>query len=345
MICATMAHPRDITATLNEILRTLAVPDGPGAAVMVIRDGATLYKSSAGFADVEARVPNTPATHFRLASVSKQFTAAAVLLLVDEGRFSLDTRLTDIFPGFPTYGRDVTVRHLLTHTSGLPDYEDHMPPGITVALKDVDVLAILASRGEKYFFPGTQYRYSNSAYALLALAVEKYSGQRFPDFLAARIFRPLGMTHAVAHEEGITRVADRAFGYSPAAAGGYERTDQSLTSAVLGDGGIYASVEELARWDRALYEGRVLRPETQRLAFTSAVLSDGKPIDYGFGWRVGTYRGHRFVGHSGDSIGFRTHIERYVDLRLTVIGLFNRADVEPHDHLRRIADACIDSLV
>ena len=136
-------------------------------------------------------------------------------------------------------------------------------------------------------------------------------------------------------------MSGRAYGYSPRAGGGYERTDQSLTSAVLGDGGIYSSVEDLARWDAALYAGKLLKRETQRAAFAPMRLSDGKVSEYGFGWRLGTYRGKRTIGHGGDSIGFRTYIERYPEDRFAVIVLFNRADVEPHDAVRRIVDACL----
>jgi CubicO group peptidase (beta-lactamase class C family) len=285
----------------------------------------------------------TPQTHFRLASVSKQFTAAAVLMLVEQGKVSLDTPLTDVFPGLPPYCRPVRLRHLLNHTSGLPDYEDHMPAGITQPLKDADVLAILASQSALYFPPGSRYRYSNSAYALLALAVEKYSGRRFPDFLRAHLFLPLGMEGAVAYEPGVSAVPHRAYGYSPDKEGGYARTDQSLTSAVLGDGGIYASVEELARWDAALYAGRLLKPETWRQAWSPTTLADGATSDYGFGWRLGTYHGRPFVGHGGDTVGFRTHIERYTRDHLTVILLSNRNDIDPHLELRKIADACLSA--
>jgi CubicO group peptidase (beta-lactamase class C family) len=341
MTPTTFAPDPDISNRLDAIVLPLAPPGGPGAAVIVLKNGDAIYKKAVGHADVDAKVPNTPATNFRLASVTKQLTAAAILLLVDDGKLSLDTRLVDAFPGFPEYGKGITIRHLLTHTSGLPDYEDHAPPSATAQLKDADVLAILAAQSKTYFPAGTQHRYSNSAYALLALVAEKYSGKRFPDFLRDRIFAPLGMHRTVAHEEGITTVADRAFGHSPSEAGGYARTDQSRDSAVLGDGGVYSSVEDLAKWDRALRDGKLLRPETRAAAFAPTVLPDGAPTGYGFGWRAGTYRDHPFVGHGGDSVGFRTHIERYPADGLTVIVLFNRADVDPHQTLRRIVDACL----
>ncbi|HZZ44912.1 MAG TPA: serine hydrolase domain-containing protein [Tepidisphaeraceae bacterium] len=334
------ASDREIASRLDSIVQSLGVPDGPGGAVIFIKDGKAIYKGAVGYADVEHKTPITPATNFRLASCTKQFTAAAVLCLIDDGKLKLDTPLNDCFPGLPSYTHGILIRHLLTHTSGLPDYEDHLPAGITVPLKDADVLAILAGQSQLYFPPGTQYRYSNSAYALLSLIVEKYSGQRFPDFLHTRIFHPLGMNNTVAYEPGISAVSNRAYGYSPAA-GGYTRTDQSLTSAVLGDGGVYSSVEDLAKWDAALYDSKILRPETQRLAFTTTILPDGHDIHYGFGWRVDSYRDHAFVGHGGDTIGFRTHIERYPADHFSVILLSNRNDIDPHAFLRRIVDAVL----
>lgn len=342
MTTVTLADGRLVGREVDDVVRSLTVDGGPGVAVVVLRDDRAVYVGCGGYADVEGRVAIGPGTRFRLASVSKQFTAAAVLLLVERGKVSLDTPLTDIFPGLPGYARPVRLRHLLNHTSGLPDYEEHIPEGVTEPLKDVDVLAILAGQSALYFPPGTQYRYSNSAYALLALVVEKYSGRRYPAFLREEIFGPLGMEGAVAYEAGVSEVGMRAYGYSPdkEKKGRYVRTDQSITSAVLGDGGIYASLEEMAKWDAGLYAGKILKPETWKEAWKETTLADEKVSDYGFGWRLGAYRGHRFVGHGGSSIGFRTHIERYVDDHLTIVVLSNRNDVDPQAALRKIADVC-----
>ena len=176
-----------------------------------------------------------------------------------------------------------------------------------------------------YFTPGSAYRYSNSGYALLALIVEKASGQRFATFLRERIFAPLGMHATVAFEEGVSTVPARAFGHS-ASGNSWARTDQSSTSAVLGDGGIYSSIDDLAKWDAALYDDRLLRKESRELAFTPATHTDNPSIDYAFGWRITG----ETLWHSGETRGFRNVIVRYPERKLTVIVLTNRNEPEPY---------------
>jgi CubicO group peptidase (beta-lactamase class C family) len=248
----------------------------PGAAVLVAVDGAVQLARGYGMADLEARVPVTSRTSFRLASVSKQMTAMAVLALVEDGRLSLHATLGEVLPGVPAYARDVRVDQLLSHTSGIPDYEPILGKGDGPQVKDRDVLTLLGSRQRLYFRPGTRWRYSNSGYALLALIVEQVTRERFAEYLAHRVFARAGMTGAVAHEEGIDTVPHRAFGYSRRG-GGWRRSDQSRTSAVLGDGGVYASVEELARWSDALDRNAIVSAETFTRATTPATIPSGEP--------------------------------------------------------------------
>ena len=309
----------------------------PGAALLVIRDGRAVVRRGYGLAELETGRAVTPATNFRLASVSKQFTAAAVLLLVEDGRLGLDDPVRRWLPGLPPAADAVTVRHLLTHTSGLVDYEDVMPPGLAPddlsdQLGDADVLALLEGQDRTYFAPGSAYRYSNSGYALLALIVERVSGVDYPRFLRERIFAPLGMDATLAYVKAGPPVPERAYGYSRTA-GGWHRTDQSLTSAVLGDGGIYSSIDDLARWDAALYDGRLLGDASRRLAFAAATPTDDPDVAYGFGWRI---TGDS-LWHSGESIGFRNVLVRFPRQRLTVVLLSNRDDPEPYATALRIA--------
>jgi CubicO group peptidase (beta-lactamase class C family) len=310
----------------------------PGASLLVLRDGAPLLRRGYGMADLEAGIAATPATDYRLASVSKQFTAAAILLLVDDGRLRLDDRARRWLPTLPPAADSITLHHLLTHTSGLVDYEDVMDPADPRQVHDIDVLRLLEAQDRTYFAPGSGYRYSNSGYALLALVVERASGQRYADFLQARIFRPLGMAHTVAHEEGRSRVANRAWGYS-FEDGAWRRTDQSTTSAVLGDGGIYSSIDDLARWDAALYDGRLLAPSSLQRAFTPATDTDEADVRYGYGWRI---TGDT-LWHSGETIGFRNVIVRYPRQRMTVVLLTNRNAPEPYALARRIAALAMDT--
>jgi CubicO group peptidase (beta-lactamase class C family) len=297
----------------------------PGASLLVIQNGAPACRRAYGLSDLERRVAATTATSYRLASLSKQFTAAAILLLVEEGRLALDERVRTWLPALADAAAGITVRHLLTHTSGLLDYEDLIPAQRSSQLHDADVFELLESEDRTYFPPGTGYRYSNSGYALLALAAEAASGSDFAALLRRRIFEPLRMHNTVAHREGISTVSNRAFGYS-AAPPSWVRTDQNQTSAVLGDGGIYSSIEDLEHWDAALYDDRLLRAESLRRAFSPSTHTDDPRVQYGFGWRISG----ETLWHSGETCGFRNVIVRYPGRRFTVIVLTNRDDPPPY---------------
>ena len=310
-------------ARVDALFSEFSKPAAPGAAVVVALGDSIVFARGYGLADIEHGVPVTPSTSFRLASVTKQFTAAAILTLADAGKLRLDDRLGDLLGDVPAYARDVSVRQLLAHTSGIPDYEPILGGNDGPQVKDRDVLALLHQANRLYFAPGTSWRYSNSGYALLALIVERISGERFAGYLRRRIFDPAGMPTAVAHEDGVDTVAHRAYGYSHNA-GGWQRTDQSRTSAVLGDGGIYASAEELAHWSSALDRNAVLSATMFSMATTPVRLPSGTFTSYGFGWFLDELLGHRRQRHEGDSIGFRTAIQRYPDVRLTVVVLVNR---------------------
>src|SRR5512137_1053122 len=241
----------------DALLAGLGAAREPGAAILVRQDGQVVYIGVHGVADLQAMRPIDGRTAFRLASVTKAFTAAAVMLLVRDGRLRYEDALTDIFPEFPAYGRGITVRHLLNHTSGLPDYEDLMPPADPsvpveeAQIDDAGVLDLLKAQKAGWFVPGALWRYSNSGYVLLGLIVAKVSGRSFPTFLRERIFVPLKMDNTVALVRGRTRVSDRAFGYTKED-GRWRFTDQSPTSATLGDGGVYSSLYDLTLWDEAL---------------------------------------------------------------------------------------------
>ncbi len=303
--------------------------DVPGASVLALRDGQPVVRASYGLADVEAGSPATPATNYRLASMTKQFTAAAILLLTEEGRLNLYDRVCDWLPSLP---KAITIHHLLTHTSGLIDYEDVIPQSCDAQLHDADVLRLLEAQ-ELYFPPGSGYRYSNSGYALLALIVQQASGTSFATFLHERIFQPLSMDSTLAHQEGISTVRHRAFGYTHSEPG-WSRTDQDQTSAVLGDGGVYSSIDDLAKWDAALYDSRLLQPESLRAVFTPATATDDPDVEYGYGWRITG----ETLWHSGESVGFRNVIVRYPKRRMTVIVLTNRNEPEPYRLALEIAE-------
>lgn len=306
----------------------------PGASVLVLEGGDAVFQRSYGLADLEAGVTSSPTTNYRLASVSKQFTAASVLLLVEDGVLTLDDRVRRWLPTLPVAAEGITLRHLLSHTSGLVDYEDLLPPDQAHQIHDADVLRLLEREERLYFPAGSDYRYSNSGYALLALVVERASGQRFAAFLQARIFSPLGMTATLALEDEGPPATDRAFGYT-LVGDRWERTDQSTTSAVLGDGGIYSSITDLAKWDAAWYDDRLLSAPSRALAVQASTATPEPDVaHYGFGWRL---QG-RMQWHSGESIGFRNVLLRFPAQRLTIIVLSNRDAPEPYGLARRIAE-------
>jgi CubicO group peptidase (beta-lactamase class C family) len=309
----------------SKIDKFFKIYDGnvPGAALMIIKDGESIFKKVYGLADVEKKINVATHTNFRLASFTKQFTAMCIMMLEEREKLYYDQTLSEIFPNFPGYGKQITIRRLLHHTSGLIDYESLIPDTATIQVSDADVLRMMLQQDSTYFQPGSAYRYSNSGYALLAMIVEKASGQRFALFLKENIFDPLGMTNTVAYEKGSSEVENRAFGYANEN-GELVFKDQSLTSAVLGDGGIYSSIEDLFKWDQALYTDKLVRVETLNHAFTPGILNDGTKLDYGFGWRVDEYHGFERVHHTGQTCGFTTIIQRYPEQRFSIIILTNR---------------------
>lgn len=309
----------------------------PGASVLVMKNDTVIFKKAYGSANLEENRAVTTTTNFRLASVTKEFTAMCILLLQEQGKLSLDDKLFKFFPDFPLYGKDITVRHLLNHTSGLVDYESFVPDSQTAQVLDNDCLELLKKIDTLYFPSGTKYQYSNSGYALLALIVERTSGRRFADFLKENIFDRVGMPSSVAFENGISTVLNRAYGYS-FINGTWTQTDQSNTSAVLGDGGIYSNAEEMSVWISALWNYKLVSQQTQQLAWSNATLNDGSSIDYGIGWHIESYRGIRHPHHGGSTRGFRNHILVFPDQRLMVIILTNRNQGDPIRQAHAIAD-------
>ncbi|HEV2387803.1 MAG TPA: serine hydrolase domain-containing protein [Candidatus Acidoferrales bacterium] len=317
----------------------------PGLAVVVRDRDRTVFERGYGLRDLRSGLPIDRRTNFRLASFTKQFTAMAVMLLVHDGKLRYDESLSEVFPEFPAYGRKVIIRNLLNHTSGLADYEGlwaaryaGKPPDEIPQIDDAGVLALMEQQAGTKFPPGTRWEYSNSGYCVLAMVVERVSGMPFADFLRRRIFAPLGMRATLAYVYGKNRVPDRAYGYTKVA-GKWMETDESPTSATLGDGGVYSSVADLIRWDDALRRHSLLSESEMRPAITPVVLPaeaphppegpDGEPEAYGFGWFLAPYRGRPRMWHYGSSVGFRTAIERFPADGLTVIVLSNRTDLDP----------------
>ncbi len=335
----------------------------------MVQNGKTIFARGYGQRELStggAKIDSQ--TNFRLASCSKQFTAMAIMLLVHDGKLSYDAKLTDVFPGFPAYGRAITIRNLLNHTGGLQDYETLMEKSDAGRaqhwdekhqIQDAEVLRLLEHTDHGMFVPGSQWYYSNSGYVVLGLVVAKISGRPFREFLRQRIFEPLKMNHTVMYERGKNEISDRAYGHTKAGAA-WTQTDQSSTSATLGDGGIYSSLEDLAKWDEALRSNKLLSEEEMQPAYTAVTLTDGSqprwPANsdypagtlalYGFGWFLDPYRGHSRAWHYGETMGFRSYIVRFEGRRsasgssddLTVVVLCNRTDVSAESLALKVAD-------
>ena len=356
---------------IEAIFAPLSDSRSPGVAVLARRGGRTVFEHGYGVRDLNSRAAIDADTNFRLASCTKQFTAMAIMLLVHDKKLKYEQSLAEIFPEFPAYGATITIGNLLHHTSGLPDYETLMEqeeksggPKWTEEnqIHDAEVLALLEKEKVPQFPPGTKWAYSNSGYVVLGSVVAKVSGKSFGEFLHERIFAPLKMDQTIAYEKGKNEVANRAFGHSREG-GAWKQTDQSSTSATLGDGGVYSSLRDLAKWDEALAKHTLLSEVEMRAALTPATLmggakpvwpvgqdrTEGTPVAYGFGWFLDPYRKHPRMWHYGDTMGFHTYIERFgasatesgrVDNRdaMSIVVLCNRTDLDPEALAAKVAD-------
>ena len=319
---------------IDGILSKYNGADLPGASVAVMQNDSIIFRKGYGLSNIQTGERITPSSNFRLASVTKQFTAMTIMMLAEQGKLSLEDSLRRYFPDFPAYGKDIRIRHLLTHTSGLVDYEDLIPKTLSRQVYDTDCLKLMHETDSLYFPAGSRYRYSNTGYALLSLITEKVSGQPFAKFLNDSIFKPLGMQTSVAYEEGVSTVQNRAFGHS-FRNNEWVQTDQSQTSAVLGDGGIYSNPGELATWISALWNHRLIKAELQNKAWSKALLNDGTSIGYGFGLHLDGPDSHPH--HDGSTMGFRNHILVYPEKKMMVVLLTNRNDAEPRAEAEKIA--------
>jgi CubicO group peptidase (beta-lactamase class C family) len=377
-----------LARNIDSIFAPIVAPNSPGAAVLVVKDGKKLFERGYGLRDLHSAAKIDPSTNFRLASCSKQFTAMAIMLLVHDGKLRYDQKLADIFPDFPAYGKSISIRNLLNHTGGLQDYENLMEQPATKGkwtddhqIQDAEVLTLLERTDHGMFPPGTQWYYSNSGYVMLGLVVAKVSGQPFPEFLRQRILAPLKMDHTVAYVKGRNEITNRAYGHTKEG-NTWKQTDQSSTSATLGDGGIYSSLEDLANWDEALRTNKLLSKEEMQPALTPVSLPatsvnadaqprwpansdrpEGSPVSYGFGWFLDPYEGHPRMWHYGETEGFHSYIVRFAKNKsaaahaapnapgvddplagVTIIILSNRTDISPESLALQIARLLVQSI-
>jgi CubicO group peptidase (beta-lactamase class C family) len=310
-----------VTTKVDEYIRTeMQAQQIPGLALAVLKDGQIVIAKGYGLANVEHQVPVKPETIFQSGSTGKQFTATAVMMLVEEGKLSLEDKITKYFPDGPEAWQKITVRHLLTHTSGMTDYpqdfdlrRDYTEDELYQRIKPIPLA----------FQPGEKWSYSNLAYVMLGILIHKVSGKFYGDFLQERVFKPLGMTTA-----GIISEAD----IVPNRAAGYRVVNGQLKNHdwvspslnTTADGALYLTIYDMAKWDAALYTEKLLKKSSLEQMWTPVKLNDGKTSPYGFGWSLGEVRGRRIIEHGGAWQGFKAQISRYVDDKLTVILFANQ---------------------
>ncbi len=333
--------PVDVNASrVAALFDPLNVGVQPGAAVLVMKDGEVVFEGGFGYADLENSVRITTASSFRLASVSKQFTTAAIMVLADEGKLDYDDLLVEHVPEFNDWP-GVTIAQLMNHTSGIPDYYEagfYEAHDATARMpQNADLIEILSRYSQPDFEPGAEFVYNNAAYEVLVTVIERVTQTDFPSFIQERVFRPAGMATATTFNSSRPDIPNRVFGYSPAEDGS-ALDDYDPFNDMLGAGGVYATLGDFVAWARALDSKPPFSAAALRAAHTRTILNDGKIVDYGFGWTLDQYRGHARTTHGGSWVGFRTRIARYPDEGLTIVVLCNRSDGDTDHYVDSITD-------
>jgi CubicO group peptidase (beta-lactamase class C family) len=324
---------------VDALFATWDTPESAGCALGVYRDGEIVYSRGYGMADLERAVPITPQSLFDLGSTSKQFTAASIVLLAQQGKLTLDDDVRKHLPELPDYGTPITLRHLLNHTSGLRDYIDLLTlhgSNIDDVTTPADALELVVRQKALNFAPGSEYLYSNTGYFLLSLVVERISGGSLPEFAKAQMFAPLGMERSFVLGRYDDVVKGRALAYS-------KRPDGSLRTDVsrwmqLGDGAVFSSIDELLHWDNQFYTARIGGADLTDQLQVPGRLTDGTTLDYAHGLVIGKYRGQRTVHHGGAWGGYRAQLMRFPEQRFSVALLCNLGEISTSALAHKIAD-------
>ena len=299
------AQDAALQAQFDQLLQAQYPADGPGAAVLVTKKGQVIYQRAIGMADLELDVPLKTDHVFRIGSVTKQFTAAAILLLTEQGKLSLQDEITKFIPDYPTLGKTITVTHLLNHTSGIKSYTGMEEWDDMTRRKDFTPAALVDffKNQPMDFEPGTKYKYNNSAYVLLGFIIEKVSGKSYASFIDEAFFKPLGMRHSY-YGDVKPLIKNRANGYTEAEPSGFANADYLSMTQPYAAGSIMSTVEDLTTWTLAVHNGKVLQPESLKKAFTPNILPDGTNTYYGFGWNIKNMMGSPSIEHGGGINGF-----------------------------------------
>jgi CubicO group peptidase (beta-lactamase class C family) len=330
------AQAQSLADKIDALVAEKYKPDEPGVVVRVQQNGQVLFEKAYGMADLELGVKMQPDHILRLGSITKQFTAVAMLMLVQEGKVNLSDDLTKYLPDYPTGGRKISVTQLLDHTSGIKSYTD-MPNFPLIWRNDMSLEALINDfKNEPFDFePGEKWAYNNSAYILAGAVIEKASGMSYADFIEQRIFQPLGMTDS--HYDVTERIIPRRIhGYDGDEKGFVNAPYLSMTLPYAA-GSLMSTVADMGKWDEALYTEKLVRKDLLKLAWTPNKLNNGDMTHYGYGWGLSEESGHQFIYHSGGIHGFVTNGIRVPDAHLYIIALSNNGTKGPADLTYQIA--------
>ena len=338
------AWSSELSTRVDKVFERMDKSTSPGCALSVIRDGRVVYARGYGMANLDHDIAITPSTVFHVASVSKQFTAAAILLLARQGKLSLDDDVRKHVPELPDFGVPITIRHLIHHTSGLRDqWELLIMAGWRYSLDlitDDDVLEVMARQKDLNFRPGTEHLYCNTGYTLLATIVKRVSGKSFREYTTEALFKPLGMTRTFFRDDHAEIIKGQAYGYVPAAGGAFRLSLTNFDTA--GATSLHTTVEDLALWDRNFLDGRVGGPSLLEAMLQKGSLANGQELAYASGLTHGTYRGLVTVGHGGSDAGYRSDFLRFPAEHVSVACLCNLSTANPGELTRRVADIVLD---
>ena len=338
MLMGAQAFAQEMNDRLDSLMSSTYPNDKPGAAIAIVKNRRVVFKKGYGIADLDSKTIITSSTNFNIGSMTKEFTAYCTLELQNQGKLSLDDRLIEFFPDFtPKVAGAITIRNLLTHSSGIIDYYDYVDKGRYTEFWDKDILPAIRLIDSVYFPAGSRYRYSNTAYCLLSLIIEKVSGKPFPEFVQDNIFRPLKMVHSDVIHHG-SEISNRAVGYD-CENDSFKISDakQGLFFSTRGDGGIYTSIDDYLKWVMAIQSGKVLNPYLTKEAQSPQFLIDSREnISYGFGWFVAGSGEAKLIYHPGSNGGFRTIILIKPSQKYSVVIFSNRSGIDLEDLVRRV---------
>lgn len=336
-----------VTDAIDKVFQEWDQENTPGCALGIIKDGELIYAKGYGLANMEYNIPNDANSVFRIGSTSKQFTAACIVLLAEQGELSLDNTLYQYFPEFPDYAKTITIRHLLNHTSGIRDYLTLTylkGLGDDDYYTDEDLMRWLVRQTDVNFTPGDEFTYSNSGYWLLAQIVKEVTGMTMAKYAEKEIFKPLGMNDTHFHDDHNRIVKNRASGYSPVDETSYELNMTTLN--MIGDGGIFTTIGDIKKWDDAYYNSKVLNKNFWKMMTTKGVLNSGKEIDYASGLFLTPYKGLPTINHGGAFVGFRAEYLKFPEQKVSIAIFANRGDANPTKKAFQVADILLkDELV